>query len=135
MEIFDGIYDSFSHNNTAKQTVEKGTSTAKRNIFRTICDIANVERCRSEKLRKPSVVRRYRSVYLKKFVWARGVRHYCRYKKAFVIPVIRVARRPDNPFNVKTVVENLRRKQMTIPEHKTIDNNERLSVSEELCCK
>lgn len=138
MENFYG--SCLCNNNTTNQSVEKCTPTATlkadRKGIRTICDISNVERNRSERLKKPSIVRKYHSVYLKKYVWSKGVRHYRRYKKAFVIPVIHVLRRPDNPFNVKTVVESLKKKEKTSPMHKMTDNNnEHPSANEELCCK
>lgn len=96
------------------------------------CDKSNAK---TEKLRKLSVIQKYRSAYLKRYVYAKGVK-YCRRrpKKTFVIPVFHVKRKPDNPFNVKNIVDNLR-KQLTGPLQKISEDNQHWFIDTEACRK
>lgn len=136
MEQCGELCDSCSHN-TTKLSAEKCKVLWKnrRNKVRAICDTANVKQCNSEKLRKLSAIQKYRSTCLRRYVYAKEVKRCRRFKKTFVIPVFHVQRRPDNPFNVKNVVQNLRNVQMTSPSNKISEQNQDLSVAEEACCK
>lgn len=136
MEQCGELCDSCSHN-TTKLSAEKCTVLRKNrtNKVRTICDISNVKQCKSEKLRKLSAIQKHRSTCLRRYVYAKEVKRCRRPKKTFVIPVIHVQRRPDNPFNVKNVVQNLRNVQMTCPSSKISEQNQHLSDAEEACCK
>lgn len=136
MEKCGVLCDSCSHN-TTKLSAEKCTILRKnrRNNVRTIGDTSNDKQFKSEKLRKLSAVQKYRSSCLRRYVYAKEVKRCRRRKKTFVIPVFHVQRRPDNPFNVKNVVQNLRNYQMTSPSHKLSEQNQQLHVGKEVPCK
>ncbi len=123
-----GKFDAFCDNGiTNPSQAEFGE------LPRTISDISNVERSGAKKLKEQSVVEKYRSVYLEKYV--KGVNRRRHRKKLFVVPVFHVSRRPDNPFNVKNAVQNLKRKQMTCPADKTSDQNLLSPDGDKVYCK
>lgn len=128
MEKCGALCDSYSSHKNCVILRESQDSV------QTICDrTTNDTQCKSEKLRKRSVIQKYRCAYLKRYVYAKGIKRCRRPKKAFIIPVVHVTRRPDNPFNVKIVVENLRKDQMTCPSNKISETN--LPIGNEECCK
>lgn len=136
MEKCGELCDSHSHNTSKLSAKNCIILRENQDSVETICDqTTNATQCKSEKLRKRSVIQKYRIAYLKRYVYAKGVKRYRRPKKAFIIPVIHVSRRPDNPFNVKIVVENLRKDQMTCPLNTMSETNQHLPIGDEECCK
>lgn len=132
MENCGEFCDSYSQKSTTSQpsSAEACRTILRADSVRPICDTP-----KSDKLRKISDNLKYRSACLKRYVYA-GVKH-CRrrHNKTFVIPVIHVLRRPDNPFDVKNVVENLKKDQMT---NKISETNQQLPnghPEEEFYCK
>lgn len=95
----------------------------------------NFDKFKSERLRKLNVVQKYRTACLKRYVYTKDVNRCRRPNKTFLIPVFHVQRRPDNPFNVKNVVEVLRKDQMTSPSNRISEQNQNLPVGEDICCK
>lgn len=106
-----------SDNNNAPDLIVLKNSATRRNkekkIFRTIFDKFNVGSPKSHNSRKSIGVREYHSVNFRRHVYKNGVKCYRRPRKTFFIPVFHVSRRPDNPFNVKKVVQKLKKKLMT----------------------
>lgn len=119
-----GVFCDSSSPITTELTTEKCTTSE-----------SNVEQSKSEKLRKLSEIQKYRSTYLKRYVYAKEVNRRRHFKKTFVVPAFHVKRKPDNPFNVKNVVQNLRKGQMTSPANRISDENQHLSVGEKDSCK
>lgn len=107
MEKSEEYYDSCL-SNIPKKSTKKCLKLRKGK--RDICDTSNANSINLSK--KLSVIQKYRSAYLKKYIYSKGVNYYRR-KKTFIIPVFPVTRRPDNPFDVKNIVDNLKKNQVT----------------------
>lgn len=131
MEKSEEFYDSYLYN-IPKISTKKCLKLRKRT--REICDISNANLLK--KSTKLSITQKYRSAYLKKYIYSKGVNYYRRFKKTFVIPVFPVTRRPDNPFNVKNIVDNLKKNQNAAdPLNRISAQNQPLLIDKETSCK
>lgn len=138
MENFDKCCDSNSvittktNGSSEKCAILKKTS---KEYSRTIFGKSSADRSEQpeNKLKKWQIVPKYRSVYLKRYVYRNGIKCKRRAKKTFIIPVFPVTRRSDNPFNVKDAVQNLRRRLMTNPLSSI--NDRHMTIGANLSCK
>lgn len=80
-------------------------------------------------LRKTCANLRHRSAYLKRYAYKTGPKYEPCFRNAkckYTVPAMHVTRRPDNPYNVKNIVEILKKdqsKEESTPKHQSSIND------------